>query len=653
MQTGHTRAQRGTSLVAKSFTSVHGEDVCLLLQIEAAPEHGKTLEKECEQVVKHSLLETEGEAAARLDGTLKELNGLFKGLTVSESITDIHAIALIVDTTGVLHVSHVGRAEAYVVRGGTASQITEYTRGKPVPGFVHIASGGLEPRDTVICSTQRLLRTVTPAQLAQLAQLAQRGGELLDELTVELDAEREQAALAILQVSGGLMGRDRSRTPATPAIGAKRSTRERRRGFTPPLAFLSGMRNLSRKLPKGIPVSGAFSRGVERVKAVTGSLLSDLRNPKRKKRAHFFLLAGVVGLVLVVWVVVRVSGSTQSSQTRSELRTDLEHIEQQLQTADTRRLAGDTASADLILDQAETSAKSVMDHESGLFRMEALDLLDRIRAKREEINNIIRLSPTVVVNLTTQNPDIIAQGFVGLGDGEFVVYDRQNLYRVLLNSVEEPRLLDEQELIVQGTPFPRFQTTVFQMTDNSIVEMINDVPTPMKTEDPAGWIKGKNIKAYLRYLYILSPENNQIYKYDRLSNRYSPPAEYNVNGDLSGGLDMVIDGNVFLLKEGGQIVKLLRGEVRPFAIRYAPDGVLATATKIFKNLEGNIYFLDPENARVVVVTEGGASGESNYVRQYVLEGEQVGALKDLWVDEDEAQLYVLDEKRMYRVDLVK
>lgn len=651
MQTGHTRAQRGTSLVAKSFTSVHGEEVCLLLQIEAAPEQSKTLEKECEQVVKHSLLETEGEAAARLDGTLKELNGLFKGLTVSESITDIHAIALIVDTTGVLHVSHVGRAEAYVIRGGTASQITEYTRGKPVSGFVHIASGGLEPRDIVICSTQRLLRTVTPAQLAQLAQ---RGGELLDELTVELDAEREQAALCILQVSGGLMSRDRSRAAATPAIEAKRSTRERRRGrAATPLAFLSGMRNLSGKLPKSIPMSGALSRGTEVMKSVTGSLLLDLRNPKRKKRAHFFLLAGVVGLVLVVWVVVRISGSTQSSQTRSELRTSLERIEEQLQTADTRRLAGDTASANLILDQAETNAKSVMDHESGLFRMEALDILDRIRAKREEINNIIRLSPTVVVNLTTQNQDIIAQGFVGIGEGEFVVYDRQNLYRVLLNSVEEPRLLDEQELIVEGVPFPRFQTIVFQMTDNSIVEMINDVPTPMKTEDPAGWIKGADIKAYLRYLYVLSPENNQIYKYERLSNRYSPPAEYNVNGDLSGGLDMVIDGNVFLLKEGGQIVKLLRGEVRPFAIRYAPDGVLATATKLFKNLEGNIYFLDPTNVRVIVVTEGGASGESNYIRQYVLEGEQVGELKDLWVDEDEAQLYVLDEKRVYRIDLVK
>src|SRR3989338_3065056 len=168
--------------------------------MEADSVDGKALEKEMAGVVKHSLLETEGDASARLDGTLKELNGLLKGLLLSGSIRDVHAIISIVDNRGNLHVSHAGRAEAYVVRGASASQITEYSRGKSTPAFVYIASGSLEPRDVVIFSTQRLLRAVTPAQLVQIAQ---RSGHVINEVIHTLDGEKEQAAVAVLSVSGG------------------------------------------------------------------------------------------------------------------------------------------------------------------------------------------------------------------------------------------------------------------------------------------------------------------------------------------------------------------------------------------------------------------------------------------------------------------
>ena len=197
IQTGHTKATTGVSLVALSFESELGEHACLLLQIEASPKDAKTLEEECTIIVKQALLDSHGDAWSRLDGTLKELNGLFKGLLVAESVDNVHAILSITDASGALHVSHAGRAEAYLIRGGSASQITEFSRGKPSPSFIHISSGQLEPRDAVLFSTQRILRTVTPAQLAQLAQ---RGDQLLDEVMIKLEAEHETASLGTLHV---------------------------------------------------------------------------------------------------------------------------------------------------------------------------------------------------------------------------------------------------------------------------------------------------------------------------------------------------------------------------------------------------------------------------------------------------------------------
>ncbi len=645
VQTGQTKTEGGVKLLPLPFTSAQGERVLALLQVQGSPQEVKTLEKEYTAIIQQSLLETEGDASARLDGALKELNGLMRGLMLSRAVDEVHAIMAIVDGRGVLHVSHAGRAEAYVIRGGVASQITEYSRGKPTPAFVHIASGELLPRDIVICSTQRLLRTLTPAQLSQLSQ---RGDQLLSELTVALDAEKEHAALGVFLVEGGSMPLTEKASLRSSASLSRRRGRGEHRSIA---SFLPSVLSRFQGLFGSLARVAALERWAGVIRGRTTSFLADLKHPKRKRRAHLLLVAGTIALFLLIWVTVNLTTSSQRRQTKAELEQLVEQISGDIQTAENRHLTGDIDAANAILQRAEERAKQVMDNETGLFRMEALDLLARIRATREEINNVIRLSPRVIVNLSAKNQDIVAQGFIGLAEGEFVVFDRQDLYRVLLNAIDDPDRLTDEELILDGVYFGRYQTQVYQTTGNNVIEIIGGQPTSMKTEDAAGWITGKDVEAYLRYLYVLSPENNQIYKYERLSNRYAAPAQYNVNGDLSGALDMALDGNAYVLKQGGEVVKLFRGEAQPFAIRYIPEGALKEATRIFKRPDGNFYFLDPVHARVIVATGGGATGESSYVRQFVLEGDQIGTLQDLYVDPDEAHLYLLDEKRIYAVDL--
>ncbi|PIQ76435.1 hypothetical protein COU78_06305 [Candidatus Peregrinibacteria bacterium CG10_big_fil_rev_8_21_14_0_10_49_24] len=643
VQTGHTKSVGGIKLLATGLKSNAGEKVCILLQVHASAQEAKTLEKESLSIVKNALLDTEGEPGSRLDGTLKELNGLFKGLLLARKIDDIHAIIAIVDSDHTLHVSHAGRAEAYVVRAGAASQITEYTRGKPTPAFVHIASGVVEPKDVLIFSTQRLLRTLTPAQLAQNAV---RGDQLLDELTIALEAEKEMAAIGIMHVEGV--------APSRSAPLKQRSDRRRsgkgQHAFSQSQSIMTtlmeGLKGVWSRIADAISSLGLFGRVSDKA---TG-FVSDLKDPAKKKRANMFLLAGILAVFLIVWMTVNLSTYSQRSKTRAELEQLIEEIETDLRTAENRYLTGEVDSSNAILQRAEERAKQVMDNEDKLFRSQAHDLLGRIRTKREEINNIIRLSPRTVVSLTGKNQNVSAEGLIGLADGEFAVYDQTDIYRVLLNSIEDPDSITNNEQILHGVSFPRYQTLVFQTNANSVIELIADQPTSMKTEDPAGWITGKDMEAWLRYMYVLSPENNQIYKYERYSNRYAAPSEYNVNGDLNGAIDMTIDGNVYVLKEHGEVVKLFRGEQRPFVIRHLPGSILENATKVFKVLDGNLYFLDSANKRVIVVADGGATGESTYIRQYVLEGE-IDILKDIYVDPDESRLYVLDSKSIYAVDL--
>ncbi len=663
IKTGSTRSPRSVLLACTEEKSLQAERVLMLFEIHGDENQAKTVRRECENVLKHALLETDGNAAERLDGALKELNGLLKGMLVSGAIEDLHLLIAVLEEGGMLHVSHAGRSEAYLVRKGLASQITEYTSGKSIPAFVHISSGALQKNDIVILSTQRLLRSLTPAQMAGLP----KKGEPIDALIRALDAEGEHAAIATIVLDGVLtlpLGDDE------PAEAPRQRPVRRRSGSDnivqayaeKAMTFIQSLPlgTLVEKLrptPKPRGVKNAIEKGWNTAKDWFSGLMVDLRDPKRKKRAHLLLIALAIASIVIVWMLVNLLLFSQRNKSQAELTALMKTINEQIQTAENRRIIGDLAAANGILAQAEEAAHQVTDNESGLFRSEALDLLDKIRAKKEELNNIVTVTPRVVANVATKNASVVAKGLIGLRDGEFVAFDAQNLYRVLLNTVDDPSKLPEgDELIAAGASFVRFNTLVFLVTGNVVMEWNNDAPTTMKTEDPAGWVTGFAAETYLRYLYVLAPDRttsgkNQIYKYERLQDRYGPPASYNLNGDLTGAIDLAIDGNVYILKEGGGIVKLFRGESQPFQVRQAPENLLVNATKIFKVQDGNFYILDPKDKRIIVLADGGASGEATYLRQYVIKTEQLGQLQDLYIDPDQAHLYAMDEKRIYIIDM--
>lgn len=658
VSTGATRSPRDAVLAGTTMQTTQGEMVLLVMEVQAGKSDAKTLEHECATILRHAIVETEGDPGQRLDGALKELNGLLKGLLVSGSVDDLHMVVAVIDKTGMLHVSHAGRGEAYLIRKGIASQITEYTSGKPTPAFVHISSGQMETRDVVVCATQRLLRTLTPAQLAQYAA---QSDKLLPTLTRALEADGEHASLALIVLPSDAREPVAEATPkASSRVARGRSTAHAGMG-----ALSSRVREATPKLGGMVssvtPFVGKtfgkawkkfrklelWSKGIDAMRTV----IADLSNPKRKKRAHLLLLAGAVALLLVVWATVHLVTFTRQSKTRAELQELITKIDTDIQAAENQRLMGDVERANQILQAAETNAEQVIDNESGLFSGDAQNLLNRIRTKKEEINNVVRVASPQVADLSSANPSIAAEGVIGLGDSEFVAYDRQDAYRILLNQVEPAQRVSEDQLILDGEYFERQNTNVFLMTGNALVEVSGGEATTMKTEDPAGWVNGVDMELYLRFLYILSPENKQIYKYERLAGRYGRPVQYNVNGDLTGAIDMAIDGFVYVLKEGGQVVKLFRGEAVPFSVLRAPEGILDNATKMVKIPEKNFYFLDPKEKRVIVLSDGGENGEAAYVKQYLLDDKTVGELKDLYVDPEETRLYVLDEKKLYVIDI--
>jgi len=168
---------------------------------------------------------------------------------------------------------------------------------------------------------------------------------------------------------------------------------------------------------------------------------------------------------------------------------------------------------------------------------------------------------------------------------------------------------------------------------------------PAGTPRAAGSFRGR--------FYILDAINDQIWRYEPRGSVYpEQPDRYFVTPPLrplGDALDMAIDGNVYILYQGGTVIKCLQGEPQSFDVRGLPgssDISQAVALTVDPNgSSGTVYVADRGNRRVVVLGPDGA-----FQAQFRAV-EAFDALETLAVDEAARRLYVVSGGRLYAASL--
>jgi hypothetical protein len=115
---------------------------------------------------------------------------------------------------------------------------------------------------------------------------------------------------------------------------------------------------------------------------------------------------------------------------------------------------------------------------------------------------------------------------------------------------------------------------------------------------------------YDQYLYVLNPEKRNIFRYLAASGSatFSDPAGWVRPGtqiDFENLQSMAIDGNIWLSTKTGQIQKLLSGKPDEFTITGLKDPFTTPVTLYTKDGVDNLYVLDPQKSRLVVLTKKG------------------------------------------------
>ncbi len=159
------------------------------------------------------------------------------------------------------------------------------------------------------------------------------------------------------------------------------------------------------------------------------------------------------------------------------------------------------------------------------------------------------------------------------------------------------------------------------------------------------------VSSFFGNFYVLDPQANVLLRYLPTADGYgAPPESYfppDVAVDLSGAVDLAIDGAVYVLFRDGRLEKFLSGQPTDFKLS-GLDKPFNNPTAIFTAPNDEvqyIYVADAGNQRIVQLNKDGS-----FVRQFKPRpGEAVSFanLQDIHVDEIGGRLYILDSNNLY------
>ena len=193
----------------------------------------------------------------------------------------------------------------------------------------------------------------------------------------------------------------------------------------------------------------------------------------------------------------------------------------------------------------------------------------------------------------------------------------------------------------------------FMVLDRSGTVLSYDPRRGMRAQ-PVGnsdmWLNPQAIASYYGNLYVLDPLLGRLLKYLPSDNEYvRPPLDYldaALGIDLTGAVDVAIDGSVYILYADGTINKYHNGVPVDFSMRgfygtmRSPVAIHVSGAQN-PDAQGYVYVADTGNKRVLQFTKDGI-----FLRQFrAVDSEPyMERLRGIYVDEAERRMYLISEQ---------
>lgn len=232
--------------------------------------------------------------------------------------------------------------------------------------------------------------------------------------------------------------------------------------------------------------------------------------------------------------------------------------------------------------------------------------------------------------------------------GQFLILDPKQKSLVSINlKTKSPQILAGKEQLGEAGLVSLNGTVAWvQSLDKGLVLVdIQNQKAKQEVKPDKEWGDIADIYGFGGNVYLLDRGGNMIWKYLPVEGGYTEKREYlKTKADLSGSRKMQIDSSVWVLKNSGEIIKFTQGAVDFFSISGLDKGIRNPRSFYVSDETENLYLLDSDNSRLVVFNKTGA-----YISQY--QSDQFSKFSDLIVDEASKKAYLLDNSKIYILEL--
>ncbi|EKD56702.1 MAG: hypothetical protein ACD_58C00118G0001 [uncultured bacterium] len=207
-------------------------------------------------------------------------------------------------------------------------------------------------------------------------------------------------------------------------------------------------------------------------------------------------------------------------------------------------------------------------------------------------------------------------------------------------------LLDADKVIT--TTSSEESDCVYALTNNNkLFKVTKPLESAVELKPSEGdWKTGVGAEIFAGNIYILDSNGNQIWKYNYSSGTYSAAQSYLTSGvNIGDGVDLAIDGVVYVLKKDGNVYKLSKGRTQDFKVSNipSPNEKIANPLRIYTNADANyLYVLDGN--RLLELEKSG-----KFVAQYIFDG--LNELKDFSLNTKTKEIWLLNGNKVYKGNL--
>lgn len=376
----------------------------------------------------------------------------------------------------------------------------------------------------------------------------------------------------------------------------------------------------------------------------------------RGYKEHFYqlplLTKSLFGLSIILIVVFVVSiFHIRANQERS---TEQKTFEEQTHTVASNL---DNADSALIYSNTQTALNEINNAQNLISQLTCTlpgrpELCTSLRERAEQLllkaRNIVSIDPQIVTTITPiiATPNVIKVGTLLL------------TYSPTTSTIFSYNLLTKEDGILNTTSsglvaaaVPKENDYALFLTNDGTLISFNPKDKTFKQQlfslpsSSAGHTI-KSLVVYNRRLYSLDAATGQLYRHDTIRGGFGLGREWIKNGSLDtrGGIDVTIDGDIFILNPDGAIKKFTNGIAQDFT-PLSIDPELTSAAHLWTYTDFKyLYLLDTAGKRLIILDKTG-----KLVKQ--ITSSFFTKPTDMVIDEASKTGYIIDTDKIYKIDL--